>query len=30
MLKQSGWTGFPSGEEKIAMEIGLSKAEIEN
>jgi hypothetical protein len=29
MLKQGGWTGFPSGREKVAMEIALSKADIE-
>lgn len=30
MLKQSGWKGFPSGNEKPAMEIALSKQEIES
>jgi len=30
MLKQNGWIGFPSGEEMIAVEIALSKAEIES
>lgn len=30
MLKQSGWTGFPSGDERVAMEIKLSRSEIEN
>src|SRR5215469_10762784 len=30
MLKQNGWIGFPSGEEMIAAEIALSKAEIES
>jgi hypothetical protein len=29
MVKQSGWFGFPSGDEKIAMEILLPKSEIE-
>src|SRR5258705_12777659 len=30
MLKQSGWTGFPSGQHRIAMELVLSKSDIEN
>lgn len=29
MLKQDGWRGFPSGREKIAMELKLSRKEIE-
>ncbi len=29
MLKQNGWKGFPSGREKVALEIALSKEEIE-
>jgi hypothetical protein len=29
MLKQGGWKGFPSGREKVAMELALSKEEIE-
>jgi hypothetical protein len=29
MLKQGGWKGFPSGQEKIAMELAVSKEEIE-
>src|SRR5262245_24605927 len=29
MLKQTGWSGFPSGREKIVMELVLSKSEIE-
>jgi hypothetical protein len=30
MLRQSGWTGFPSGEEKVVMELVLSKSDIES
>jgi hypothetical protein len=30
ILNQSGWRGFPSGKEMIAIEIALSKAEIES
>jgi len=30
MLKQSGWAGFPSGRDKVVMELVLSKAEIES
>lgn len=30
MLKQDGWTGFPSGDERCVMEIALSRSEIEN
>lgn len=29
MLKQDGWCGFPSGREKIALELKLSRQEIE-
>ena len=29
MLKQGGWKGFPSGREKVALELALSKEEIE-
>jgi len=29
MLKQGGWRGFPSGREKVAIELALSKEEIE-
>ena len=29
MLKQEGWKGFPSGREKVAMEIFLSREEVE-
>jgi hypothetical protein len=27
-LKQNGWSGFPSGREKVAMEIAVSRDEI--
>lgn len=30
MLRQDQWTGFPSGIEQIAIEIALSKKEIES
>ncbi len=30
MLKQDGWRGFPSGREKIAMELKLARQEIES
>jgi hypothetical protein len=29
MFKQDGWRGFPSGREKIAMELKLCRADIE-
>jgi hypothetical protein len=30
MLKQSGWTGFPSGREKGVMELAVPRSEIES
>ena len=29
MLKQSGWTGFPSGREKWVMELAVPRSEVE-